>query len=148
MHARILAAVPNNSTGARGGGISPGAAAGTGAGMIPGAGMAMRGPDPEPTESRVVAHVHLRVIGDVDAARLKKATAKGLDAARDKLPGRGSVRAIADAAAQAIGSRIRVELRVEGVGADERWARVAESSFAAAFIEHLANKGIEAKHVG
>ena len=140
--------MPNNTTGPPGAGIPSGGAIGAGARMIPGGGMAMRGREPEPAESRVIAQVRLRVLGDVDEARLKKATAKGLDGARDKLPGRGSVRAIGDAGAEAIGARIRVELQIEGVGADERWARVAESAFAAAFVEYLARKGIEATHVG
>ena len=84
----------------------------------------------------------------VDPKLLKKATAKGLDAATGALPGSGSVRAIGDAGAEEGGLRVRVELRIEGVGADAEWARRAEAAFAAAVLAALAKKGVAARHVG
>lgn len=136
----------NNTTGPAGGGVPQGGGGfAMGPSVLPGA---MRGVTPEPDGSKVMAVVGLRVPGDIELALLKKATAKALDAARDGLPGRGSVRAIADASHAGASLRIRVELRIEGVGANEEWSRSAEATFADAFVAYLAKRGVEAIHVG
>lgn len=144
--------MPNNTSAGGGGGVG-GGAGGVGGGGGGGSSFGGRGTwgfrkriEPEP--SRANAIVELRVAQDVPEDVLASATERALRAARDALPGRGSVRAEASAGEPSAGEiRVRVELTVTGQGADADWAKAAETGFARELIGRLDGKGYAARHV-
>lgn len=138
----------NNSTGGIGGGIAGGGLGGAigGAGI---AGAAGRGGFhvPEVPEQKIVAVATLLIDADVPHKLLTDATERGLDAAKEALPGRGAVRA--EGALQNLRDRkrVKVTLTIRGVGANGAWAAAAERAFAEAFLARLAKKGHAGEHV-
>ncbi|HUR67664.1 MAG TPA: hypothetical protein VM370_00330 [Candidatus Thermoplasmatota archaeon] len=138
--------MPNNST-APGGGFTGGTGGAAGGFSIAGA----RGSPfaSDPPESQATAVIEFRIVEPVEPKILKSATADALDAARDALTHSGKVRAVADAGAAADGQlRVRVELRIEGVGVDAITAKSVEAAFVRAFLSEMASNGVIAEYRG
>ncbi len=88
----------------------------------------------EPEPSAALADLAWKVDPDPPEALLRRATRKGLRAARRALPGRGEVRVTGDLRRRPGPDLVRVRLVVRGqADAVKPWARAAEGAFARTF---------------